>query len=616
MTIKNLIKLSALMLSFYSGFADAEYNPALSVDVTKETFVVNADGTYVQTVESGRRVESQKGVDNYATRSISFTRGAEEVEILEAYTLQPDGQKIRVSKNAIKTTDDDVNIGTAEFSETRSKTIVYPNVKIGSVLYYKSKIKQHKPIFKDHFVFSEYFSPHFKYKQQTFAFEISDKLPVKFDSKGVTGGLVKTANHKNYYVFTFNQNTAQPMEDVEVDTDDFAPYLIASTFKDYIEFGKAYEKGAANKIKVTPEIKDLADELTYNITDPKAQVEALYNWVSQNIRYVKIYLADGGMVPHSSESILKNEYGDCKDHTVLLAALLKAKGIASSPALINLGDNYALPNLPVSTPFNHVNNYIPSLDIYLDSTAQFAPFGTLPFEDMDKPVMLTALGKLGRTPIAKPNENTMISDVFIRIKEDGSMVGESKNTVTGYFNNTFRSYAAREDGADDLDRVTRKLSTYGETGAGKITDSNPTDLTMPFVETNYFNLDPKSNFPGPAAMNVPVGVVLSSITSLASEKPIAQVKFPSICYSKNHLENYTIKFPKNVKIKRIPNNVDFKIGPFKYQATYQLKKDELKVRRMFESNHKSSVCGPGFGESRNAVFKVMQRDLRSQIFYD
>jgi hypothetical protein len=57
-------------------------------------------------------------------------------------------------------------------------------------------------------------------------------------------------------------------------------------------------------------------------------------------------------------------------------------------------------------------------------------------------------------------------------------------------------------------------------------------------------------------------------------------------------------------------------GPFKYHAIYKLQKDELKVRRMFESNHKSSVCGPKFAESRNALFKVMQRDLRGQIFYD
>jgi hypothetical protein len=70
------------------------------------------------------------------------------------------------------------------------------------------------------------------------------------------------------------------------------------------------------------------------------------------------------------------------------------------------------------------------------------------------------------------------------------------------------------------------------------------------------------------------------------------------------------------EIKRIPNNVNFKNALYHYQASYQIKGDEVKVSRIFESNHKSSVSGPTFGESRNAVFKVLQRDLRSQIFYD
>jgi len=42
-------------------------------------------------------------------------------------------------------------------------------------------------------------------------------------------------------------------------------------------------------------------------------------------------------VPHDAQSILDNRYGDCKDHVVILEALLEAVGIDSSPALINSG---------------------------------------------------------------------------------------------------------------------------------------------------------------------------------------------------------------------------------------------------------------------------------------
>lgn len=594
----------------------AEYRPPVSMGLSRETYLINADASVIQTTESIVKIETQSGVDNHGKRSISYNSKLEDVQILEAYTLQPDGKKIKVEKDAIRTTGDSLSSGAPMFSETKYKVVVYPNVKIGSMLFLKVKCVQRTPIFKGHYFFAQYFSPHYRYQNQTFNFVVSDKLPIQFDSKEVKGGLVKEVNHKKYYEFTYNQDTALPNEDGEVDPDDFSPYLIASSFKDQIELGKAYERGAADKVKLTQEIKDLADELTLGMTDKRAQVEALYHWVSKNIRYVAIYLGHGGVVPHSAQTILKNQYGDCKDHTVILAALLKAKGIDSSPALINLGENYTLPKLAVMTPHNHVINYIPSLDIYLDSTAQFSPYGTLPFEDMDKPVILTSLERLGRTPIPKAHENIITSDVHIRIKEDGSMVGDAHGTATGFYNNGFRSRASDGQGSEDKDRVSARLRNYGETGIGKIIETNPSDLTMPFVENSTFTLDPKSNFPGPGAITIPVGAAIASISNIAKEKPNDALQFPSICYSRTMVENYTLKFPSNVKIKRIPNNVDFKKGPIKYQANYQIKGDEVKVKRLFESNHKSSLCETNFNDVKKETFKILQRDLRSQIFYE
>ena len=605
-----------LLLISCSSASFAEYKPPISMGLSKETYVVNEDASVIQTSESYVKIETQSGVDNGGKRSFSYNSKHEDVQILEAYTLQPNGKKLKVEKDAIRTTGDTFSFGAPMFSETKHKVIVYPMVKIGSLLYLKMKSVQRIPTFKGHYFFSQYFSPHYHYQGERFRFVVSDKIPVQFHSKGVEGGLVKEVNHKKYYEFTFHQHLALPPEGSEVDSDDYSPYLIASSFKDQVELGKAYEKGAADKVKVTPEIKNLADSLTLDIPDTKGQVEVLYNWVSKNIRYVAIYLGHGGVVPHSAETILKNQYGDCKDHTVILAALLKAKGIESSPALINLGENYSLPKLAVLTPHNHVINYIPSLNIYLDSTAQFAPYGTLPFEDMDKPVILTSLGKIGHTPSPKTHENIVTSNVNIRINEDGSMLGNAIGTVTGFYNSSYRALASENQGKDDIEKVSSRLLEYGETGVGKIVETNPSDLMTPFIENTTFNLDPKSNFPGPGAMTIPVGVVISSSSSLIHKKPNNSLKFPSICYSKALVENYTLKFPNNTKVTRIPNNVEFNNGPIKYQATYWQNGNEVKVRRVFKSNHKSSLCDINFNNVRKETFKVLQRDLRSQVFYE
>ena len=79
--------------------------------------------------------------------------------------------------------------------------------------------------------------------------------------------------------------------------------------------------------QVTPDLVQLAQSLTAGLTDERSKVNALYQWVSQNIRYVSVAIGNGGWVPHPAAQGLEHRYGDCKDHAVLMQALLLAVGI-------------------------------------------------------------------------------------------------------------------------------------------------------------------------------------------------------------------------------------------------------------------------------------------------
>ncbi len=257
--------------------------------------------------------------------------------------------------------------------------------------------------------------------------------------------------------------------------------------------------------KVTSAIQKLADEITLNIDDKADQAKALYYWVAKNIRYVFIGLGDGGLVPQEAQLVLANRYGDCKGHVVLLEALLDAKGIESSPALINLSDAYQFPKLAVFEPLNHVITYIPSLDLYLDSTAQFAPFGVLPQEDMDKPVILTGLDKLGRTPPPRAKDHALKSEVRLKMIADGNIDGTSHTSATGIHgvDSRQRRFNSMHSPNDKL--IRRRLAEYNETGGGSITSTDPQDFDKSYEENTNFTIDAVSNILGPAALAIPVG---------------------------------------------------------------------------------------------------------------
>ena len=98
---------------------------------------ISKDGSYEEVEEYTILIKSQQAVDAWSQAEISFSSDHQTLEVLEAYTILPDGQKIKVADNAIRTVDDEVSSGAAMFSDLKSKIIIFPNVKVGAKIFYK-----------------------------------------------------------------------------------------------------------------------------------------------------------------------------------------------------------------------------------------------------------------------------------------------------------------------------------------------------------------------------------------------------------------------------------------------------------------------------------------------
>ena len=81
-------------------------------------------------------------------------------------------------------------------------------------------------------------------------------------------------------------------------------------------------------------------------------------------------------------------------------------------------------------------------------------------------------------------------------------------------------------------------------------------------------------------------------------------------------ETYTLNFPTNTHITRIPADVNFQNDSISYKATYRLNTNKVEVFRRYQLENSSHVCDASSNERKLAFFKVLQRDLKSQIFYD
>ncbi len=615
----NFKKWALAGLLCISTMAFAQYKPSYTVVKSNSKYEVNRDASYTQYLEEQSRVDTPQGVRLLGERKISYNSSLEDVEVLEAYTIQPDGTRIVVPLDKIRTQDEVEDDG-AIYSDSKSKVIIYPKLEVGSQVYYRAKAVQHTPEFPGHFFLWEHYSPHARYESVNVELTHDIGIEVGVSTKGMQGGKLDVSPLPNTvsYKFTFSQDKAYPNEESRVDIIDFAPNFSASTFKSYAEVGQAYQVRAKEKAKVTPAIQTLANEL---IQKSKAKttlekVKVMHHWVAQNIRYLGIYVGAGGYVPHDAQSILDNRYGDCKDHVVLLEALLAAAGIDSSPALINSGSAFLLPQLPTPGIFDHVITYVPSLNVFLDSTSRFAPLGTLPNGDLDKPVVITATGAMSRTPMTHPSKDRTEARIQMKLTRDGSIEGKSQAKMFGVFEVASRSAQFNYQNKNQADIVNRLLSRFQETGWGEIENTEPTNFDKAWQVNASFELDPVVNVPGPSAMAIPVGLAPGRMKNLADVVLPKERRFPTICASTQHQEWIELAFPKDMKVTRVPKGVSFANGALKYQSTYELTGQVLKIKRTYVSQRKQSICGAEDDKQFSKFTQMLRRDLRQQVFFE
>jgi transglutaminase-like putative cysteine protease len=102
-------------------------------------------------------------------------------------------------------------------------------------------------------------------------------------------------------------------------------------------------------------VKQLADKIRAEHASRDARITAAIRFVQDDVRYLGIEMGRNSHEPHQPWETLDARYGDCKDKTLLLAALLRELGLAAYPALVNTRLRHRLQEkLPSPFLFDHV----------------------------------------------------------------------------------------------------------------------------------------------------------------------------------------------------------------------------------------------------------------------
>lgn len=605
-----------------------------SIDRLHLKIHVNADGSAVTERFEQTSLLTETGVSWFGEERLSFSGSREHAEVLDAFTELTDGTRIPVEERAIRLMTDDSATQDGVYTDGKAYLVIFPRLSVGARTHLHTRVKEHTPIFAGEFHSTWRFSLSVQYEDVVIDLSHDPAINLMIETSAATSETSATTSvtipaftvtrldtsaggdSSVRYRLTFANPEPINLEDSTVTGLDVHPYVRISSLPDMLAMGKLYQDRAQAAEAVTPAVQALADQITVGITDKKTQAQAIYDWVTREIRYVAIFLGDGGVVPNRSDDIIRNRYGDCKDHNTLLIALLDAKGIAAESALVNSGYTFQLLKLGDVSPMNHVITYLPDWDLYVDSTDRYAPFGVLGQSVADKPTVLTRSLAFGRTPNSSALVNRIESDVALQIDDQGRIKGESQTLRSGSAAISARSYLAGYHGRYKTVMVEDQLSRFGHIGHGEWLFESLDELRDPVSVSSIFETNPMTNFPGPGAMTVPVGLAPGRIASFGWIAPHPTHDRPFVCRSYSYFDRYRIALPESVKVTRLPPDQWFAAGGYIYRASYQQEEQMVTVERELMVERPSAVCQPGDEVPFNEMLSVIHRDLRGQIFYE
>ncbi|MGA9544904.1 MAG: DUF3857 and transglutaminase domain-containing protein [Candidatus Sulfotelmatobacter sp.] len=122
---------------------------------------------------------------------------------------------------------------------------------------------------------------------------------------------------------------------------------------DWNAMGKWYSNLIGERIDASPEVKQQVAALTGSMATPLQKMQAVADFVQQDIRYVAIELGVGGYQPHSAAEVFAHRYGDCKDKATLVRSMLREIGIDSYHVVIYTERGAVTPQTPAHHGFNH-----------------------------------------------------------------------------------------------------------------------------------------------------------------------------------------------------------------------------------------------------------------------
>ena len=538
-----------------------------------------------------------------------------DLDIIEAATIKPDGRRIDVQRDQIAVlSGSEATTNILFYADIKTRVVPFPELAAGDRTILVLRITQKESLGRGGTEILMAFPPSLYFTALNVTVHASKDLPLKISERALQHETV-VANDQLTLHWKVDEQSYAAIEANSTAPVDWAPMLMVSTYQSWETIGKVEFASIDAKSQPDDQIRALADEISTGLTDRRAQAAAIFDRVATNIRYYDIMLNQGGFVPHDAGQILKNRYGDCKDHATLMRALLRAKGVAADYVLINAQAKiYRAYDVPLLS-FDHMMLYLPEFGIYADPTAATSSLGVLRIGEYDRPVL--RFGPDGvvwtRTPALSADDLKAELEVEATISPDGQVSGTNVVRATG-------------PQAVELRDAMRVIEQNGSTAVAKMiltkqrwAGTATFDLHSPFERGDSFEI--KSRFDLTSKMfgdvrpsAVPTGprILMRPIESFGVVQNENRLQ-DYLCRPANYSETIRLKLPDGKALTNLPKGEAVTRPLGEYHSTYRMEGNVVVVSRKIIWRVPSSVCTRQMADDVAVVSRAIERDTESRL---
>jgi len=382
------------------------------------------------------------------SRGFIYHSGFNVLNKWDAYTQVGNDRKIKVTTS--KTTNS--NADWVFYDDAKQTMFDYSGASIGADSHLEYQI-QHMDA---HLLSPFYFYRYFPIINGELKINFPEEVSVKYIIKGVHAGDIKFEEQKKRgrVTYTFAVTNFQD-EKRYGDAPDAAYYTTHIIY--YIDKYKNADgqwvnflsspddlyKNSYGYIKdvnkdLSDALKSTTDSLVRNVSSQKEKARKIYSWVQNNIKYVAFEEGLGGFIPREASLVCSRRFGDCKDMSSALTAMLNYAGVPAYFTWIGTRDiPYDYTEVPLPIVDNHMICTIKLGDeyIFLDGTASTAEFGIPPYYIQGKQAMI-GIGekeyKIIRVPVMEKTYTQFHDTTFLELTDKG-LSGTLHINLNGYF---------------------------------------------------------------------------------------------------------------------------------------------------------------------------------------